>query len=91
MRDSLIDAGGVPIAVRDFGGSGRPLLLLHGAGGNLVQLTTFAEVLRSEHRVVAVDLRGHGRSGDGPWRWDDVLAERHLRRDGGDARRATRP
>lgn len=36
-------------------------------------MATLAEQLRPAHRVVTVDLRGHGRSGDGPWRWDEVL------------------
>ncbi|MEW2144073.1 alpha/beta hydrolase [Micromonospora vinacea] len=75
MSEAIIDSGTVPIAIRDFGGPGQPLLLLHGAGGNLAQMTTLAEYLRPTHRVVTVDLRGHGRSGDGPWRWDDVLAD----------------
>ena len=35
INDRLIDAGELPIAVRDFGGDQPPLLLLHGAGGNL--------------------------------------------------------
>jgi len=71
--ERTVTAGPVPIAVRDHGGSGPPLLLLHGAGGNLATMTTLAGLLRPTHRVVTVDLRGHGRSGDGPWSWDAAL------------------
>ncbi|SDR92164.1 alpha/beta fold hydrolase [Actinopolymorpha singaporensis] len=75
VRDLVVDTGPVPIAVRDFGGAGRSLLLLHGAGGNLAVWTSFARLLTPDFRVVAPDLRGHGRSGSGPWTWADVLAD----------------
>jgi pimeloyl-ACP methyl ester carboxylesterase len=75
MHDVLVTSGSVPIAARDYGGDGPGLVLLHGAGGNLAHLTTLARALSPTYRVVAVDLRGHGRSGDGRWNWPDVLAD----------------
>lgn len=75
INDRLIDAGPVQLAVRDFGGDKPPLLLVHGAGGNLAQMTTLARALRPHHRVVTLDLRGHGRSADGDWTWDNALGD----------------
>lgn len=75
INDRLIDAGNVQLAVRDFGGDQPPLLLVHGAGGNLAQMTTLARALRPHHRVVTLDLRGHGRSADGDWTWDAALGD----------------
>lgn len=72
-RDTMVDSGAVAIAVRDHGGDGTPVVLLHGAGGNLLAWEVLAPLLAGTHRVLAPDLRGHGRSGDGPWEWDAVL------------------
>ncbi|MFJ8966227.1 alpha/beta fold hydrolase [Lentzea sp. NPDC102401] len=59
------------LAATDFGGDGQPHLLLHGLGGDRSVWETLAPHLQG--RAVAVDLRGHGGSPDGPWEWEAVL------------------
>lgn len=59
------------LSAREYGSDGPPFLLLHGLGGDLTAWETFAPHLNG--RAVAVDLRGHGLSPDGPWDWEAVL------------------
>jgi pimeloyl-ACP methyl ester carboxylesterase len=43
-------------------GSGSPLVLLHGFGGCTQNWQPFIAALSERHRLIVVDLRGHGRS-----------------------------
>lgn len=61
-RFSILTKDGA-IAVTDTGGSGPPLVLLHGAGASgAVFSAQFESPLTGHFRLVAIDLPGHGRS-----------------------------
>jgi pimeloyl-ACP methyl ester carboxylesterase len=44
------------------GGSGPPAILIHGVGGDSSNWDPIAERLRQRYDVIAMDLRGHGKS-----------------------------
>lgn len=46
----------------DYGGDGRPVLLLHGLAGHAREWDETASWLAPGHRTVALDQRGHGQS-----------------------------
>ena len=54
-----------------IGGSGDPILLLHGYPQNMAMWARVAPVLASDHTVVCADLRGYGDS-DKPAQSDDL-------------------
>ncbi|WP_158283014.1 alpha/beta fold hydrolase [Nocardioides silvaticus] len=62
-QSAFLDIGG-PVHVADHGGPpGAPVLLcVHGLGASAVSWGRFADALTSDHRVLAVDLPGHGLS-----------------------------
>jgi len=47
-------------------GTGEPLLLVHGNGGSIGELTAQIDDFRKRYKVIAMDSRDHGKSGDSP-------------------------
>ncbi|MFF8233934.1 alpha/beta fold hydrolase [Streptomyces caelestis] len=63
--------------VHDYGGNGPQLVLLHGFSRSLADWDAAATLLTAGHRVLSVDLPGHGRSPDAsPWTLPTVV--RHI-------------
>ncbi len=58
----LFEREGTRLSVRDFGGSGTSVLLLHGLAGHSGEWNATAGRLASDYHVVALDQRGHGDS-----------------------------
>lgn len=61
-NDCFIDLRGLPFHYRDWGGDGRPVLLLHGLASTCHIWDLVAPLLAEQFRVVALDQRGHGQS-----------------------------
>ncbi|QES49287.1 alpha/beta hydrolase [Streptomyces venezuelae] len=60
--EHIVIRGGVRLSCRDWGGSGGPVVLLHGLAGHAGEWDAIARDLSPRYRVVAVDQRGHGAS-----------------------------
>ncbi|MEU6224714.1 alpha/beta hydrolase [Streptomyces sp. NPDC047042] len=60
--ECVVVRDGVRLVCRDWGGLGRPLVLLHGLAGHAGEWDVLARRLSPGYRVVAVDQRGHGSS-----------------------------
>lgn len=61
MQERTIDLGGA-VHYLDFGGAGRPIVLVHGLGGSALNWLSVGEPLAAVGRVYALDLAGHGRT-----------------------------
>lgn len=70
-----IDREGVHLAALDFGGTGRPVLLIYGLAGHAEEWSETASWLVPEHQVLVPEIRGHGRSDRQP---PDVFREAHV-------------
>jgi pimeloyl-ACP methyl ester carboxylesterase len=53
---------GTRLSCRDFGGDGPAVVFLHGLAGHAGEWANTAAALVADHRVLAIDQRGHGRS-----------------------------
>ena len=62
-RDEWTRYGGLRMHVRNWGGEGRPVVLLHGLASTSRIWDLTAPLLARDFSVIAVDLRGHGDSG----------------------------
>jgi len=77
---SVLSSDGVPIHFREGGRGSTALVFVHGWLGNAGWWTPQMERFAPAHRVVALDLAGHGISGKGRSAWtverfaDDVAA-----------------
>jgi pimeloyl-ACP methyl ester carboxylesterase len=63
------------LAVRDWGGAGPTLLLIHGVFGSAEYFDGIAGELANGARVIGYDLRGHGRSDSGDPTLDSHVAD----------------
>jgi pimeloyl-ACP methyl ester carboxylesterase len=76
VRRTVRTSDGVDLAVVEFGGAGRPVLLLHGLMGRATTWWPVARWLAFHGRVLGHDARGHGRSqARGPWTTERMAAD----------------
>jgi pimeloyl-ACP methyl ester carboxylesterase len=61
-RKTIVASGSVKLAVREWGGRGQALLLIHGLASSSHIFDLVAPLLVGSFRVVAYDQRGHGLS-----------------------------
>ena len=61
MRHKVADIDG-PVHYLDFGGSGRPAVLIHGLGGSALNWMAVAPRIAESYRVFALDLAGFGQT-----------------------------
>jgi len=59
-KDEWVNLNGLSFHYRDWGGSGQPIVLLHGLASNCHIWDMVAPILAKDNAVVALDQRGHG-------------------------------
>lgn len=61
VKTSFVEVDG-PVHLADFGGTGSPIVLVHGLGASYTSWLLVGHELARTHRVIAVDLVGFGRT-----------------------------
>jgi pimeloyl-ACP methyl ester carboxylesterase len=62
----FVDVDGARVHYRDRGSGEPPIVLIHGSNSSLFTWESWAETLATEHRVVTLDMPGHGLTGPDP-------------------------
>lgn len=77
MREDRVTVRGVDLAYFEWGNpAGQTVLLLHATGFHARCWDGVVPCLGDDHRVIAVDQRGHGRSDKrGPYEWSEFGAD----------------
>jgi pimeloyl-ACP methyl ester carboxylesterase len=80
MQELTTAGPGPAIAYTDTGGPGQPVVFVHGVGSSSATWRELFAAMPPGYRLIAADLRGHGRSEPvpGPYRLADFVAD-HLR------------
>jgi pimeloyl-ACP methyl ester carboxylesterase len=73
----IVNVNGVDLAYAEAGSGDPPILLVHGMRCDHSHMQPVFDHLAQAHRVVSVDLRGHGRSAkpDGPYTNEAMAAD----------------
>jgi pimeloyl-ACP methyl ester carboxylesterase len=76
-REGRVATNGLSLHYRDWGGEGRPIVLLHGLASNARIWDLVAPRLTDAGRVIAINQRGHGGSDRPPegYTFEDVTAD----------------
>lgn len=77
VADRFLEVGGLDLHYRDWGGEGRPLVLLHGLASTCHIFDRVAPLLAEGLHVLALDQRGHGESAkpEQGYGFDEVTAD----------------
>ncbi len=62
FQDKRIPVNRVELQVRQYEGAGAAIVFLHFSGANMMMWSRAVHHFQESHRLVLVDLRGHGRS-----------------------------